>query len=102
MDRKENCMRAPIRRRVWLLLLAIGFTLMNVALFLHPMSPENFLDIALSNPLQSVSDTQGGGVAVFFWVSVGLTLFSAIRFLLPRNFLDRLLHHSKPTARLAH
>ncbi len=95
-------MFAPIRRRVWLLMLAIGFTLMNVALFLHPMSPVDFLDVALSDPWQSIADTQGGGMAMFFWASSALTLFSVMRFLLPKNVLQRLFNHLKPTARLAH
>ena len=93
---------APIRRRVWLLLALIGFALMNVALFLHPMSPENFLDIALSDPLQSIADTQGGNVAMFFWGSVVLTILGGVRFLIPASMLYRLFHHSKPAARLAH
>jgi hypothetical protein len=94
--------RAPIRRLVWLLLTAIGFALMNVALFLHPMSPEDFLDAALSNPWQSVVDTQGGGMAVFFWASASLTIFTALRFLAVANLLQRLFHHPKQATRLAH
>lgn len=95
-------MQAPIRRRVWLLLTAIGFTLMNVALFLHPMSPEDFFDIALSNPWESIADLQGGGVAMFFWGSALLTLICGMRFLTPLSVLHRLFHHTKPATRLAH
>jgi hypothetical protein len=99
---EEIMTHAPIRRSVWLLLALIGFALVNVALFLHPMSPENFLDIALSAPLQSVADIQGGNVAMFFWGSVALTVFGGVRFLIPTSALHRLFHHSKPAARLAH
>jgi len=95
-------MHAPIRRRVWLLLMVIGFTLMNVALFLHPMNPTDFLNIASSDPWQSIVDAQGGGMAMFFWVSAIFTAFCALRFLIPASILQRLAHPSKSMTRLAH
>ena len=66
--------RSQVRRRVWFFGLMTGFALMNVALFVHPMSPEDFLGLAFSDPLQSIVDAQGGAMALFFWFSAGLAL----------------------------
>ena len=55
-------------------LMLAGIGLMNVAMFLHPMSPEDFLGLALSNPLQTLADTQGGAAALLFWVGVPVSL----------------------------
>lgn len=61
-------------RRVWFFWSIIGFALMNVALFLHPMSPEDFLGLAFSDPMQGIFDAQGGAMAIFFWISFALAL----------------------------
>ncbi len=45
-----------------------GMGLMSVAMFVHPMSPEDFLDQVASDPLQTVAALQGGGVAALFWI----------------------------------
>ncbi len=94
---------SPIRRRVWLSGLLCGFALMNVALFLHPMSPEDFLQLAFSDPVLSVFDAQGAGVAVFFWGSAALTFAGLIGLLASSHLLNRLLPGSKAVApALAH
>ena len=56
----------------WLYLAVVGFGLVNVALFLHPMNPSDFLVLAVSDPWSSIVDQQGGGVALFFWFSSAL------------------------------
>jgi hypothetical protein len=52
---------------IFLGLVLTGAGLMSVAMFLHPMSPEDFLGLAASDPLQTVAEHQGGMVALFFW-----------------------------------
>ncbi len=44
-----------------------GVGLMSVAMFLHPMSPEDFLGQVSSDPLQTVAELQGSGAALLFW-----------------------------------
>jgi len=58
-------------------LVLAGIGLMSVAMFLHPMSPEDFLGSVLSNPLQTVADTQGGAAALLFWAGVPVSLAGA-------------------------
>jgi hypothetical protein len=52
-----------------------GAGLMSVAMFLHPMSPEDFLGQVASDPLQTVMALQGNELAALFWVGamVGAT-----------------------------
>jgi len=50
-------------------LMLAGMGLMSIAMFLHPMSPEDFLGSAFSNPLQSIADAEGGMIALLFWGS---------------------------------
>ncbi|HSY28065.1 MAG TPA: hypothetical protein VK832_11210 [Burkholderiaceae bacterium] len=66
--------RSQVSRRGWVFGMMTGFALMNVALFAHPMSPEDFLGLAFSDPLQSIADAQGGAMAIFFWISSALAL----------------------------
>jgi hypothetical protein len=54
---------------IFLGLMLSGVGLMSVAMFLHPMSPEDFLGLVLSNPLQTIADAEGGLVALLFWGS---------------------------------
>lgn len=55
-------------------LMLAGMGLMSVAMFLHPMSPEDFLGLALSNPLQTVVDAEGSAIAMLFWTSAAIFL----------------------------
>jgi len=41
---------------------------MMLALFLHPMSPEHFLALALSRPWETVADRYGMHAAILFWL----------------------------------
>jgi hypothetical protein len=50
----------------------VGFGLMNFALFLHPMNPEDFLALVLSAPSETMLDAYGIQAAVLFWISVTL------------------------------
>jgi hypothetical protein len=50
-------------------LILAGIGLMSAALFLHPMSPEDFLGAVLADPLQTLGDAQGSGLALLFWSS---------------------------------
>ena len=92
--------RIEASSRVWFFMLIVAMALITVALFLHPMSPEDFLSLAISDPLQSVLDPQGGNVAIFFWLSTALAAlglsgvlgqFSLFRRLF-RHLAHRLLH----------
>jgi hypothetical protein len=64
-----------VSRHTFLMWVLTGFALVNMALFLHPMSPEDFLEFALSNPIATVFDAQGGLMAAVFWC--GILLFLA-------------------------
>jgi len=89
--------RFQIGRRVWLFGLIAGFTLANVALFLHPMSPEDFLGLAFSDPMQSVFDAEGGAMAIFFWISATLGLAGLSGLLASSQAIQSILHHHKQT-----
>jgi hypothetical protein len=85
-----------INRRICLILLLTGAVLASVALFLHPMSPEDFLGLVFSDPLQSVIDAQGGNMAIFFWVSVALAVVGLSGWLTSFHLLRRFLHQPRP------
>lgn len=80
------------RGRMWFFCSISGFALMNLALFLHPMSPEDFLRIAFSDPLHSVFDAQGGGMAIFFWTSAALALSGLVGLLTSSRLVRHLRH----------
>ncbi len=63
-----------INKGIYLGLILAGTGLMSAALFLHPMSPEDFLDLVLSNPLLTLGDAQGSGLALLFWASAAVCL----------------------------
>jgi hypothetical protein len=79
--------------RTWFFWIVTGLALMDVALFLHPMSPESFLELAFSDPMQSIFELQGGGVAIFFWTSMAFALIGLFGLLIsnfsPRRLLPR-------------
>ncbi|MBV8634663.1 MAG: hypothetical protein JO002_09260 [Burkholderiaceae bacterium] len=52
---------------MYLGLMLAGVGLMSVAMFLHPMSPEDFLGLVLSDPLQTVTEIHGREAAALFW-----------------------------------
>jgi hypothetical protein len=47
---------------------------MCLALFLHPMSPENFLLLAVTVPLETLSESYASGMAQLFWASATLVI----------------------------
>ncbi|HEX7645607.1 MAG TPA: hypothetical protein VF450_01085 [Noviherbaspirillum sp.] len=51
-------------------LILAGVGLSSVAMFLHPMSPEDFLSLSLSDPLQTVAGLYGRVPASLFWSGV--------------------------------
>jgi len=57
-----------------------GLFIMCIALFLHPMSPENFLGVVLTIPLQTVAYAYGLQTAVLFWVGLVLTTWGLFVF----------------------
>jgi hypothetical protein len=56
----------------------IGLQLMCFALFLHPMSPEHFLLLAITAPLETLSEPYGFGMALGFWISLSLLLIGLL------------------------
>ncbi len=74
----------------------LGFGLMNVALFVHPMNPEDFLYLVFSDPLATVLDAQGGDVALFFWGSLLLCLFACFGMFFRHASLHRLILRGQP------
>ncbi len=69
-----------------------GIGLMSTALFLHPMSPQDFLDVVLSNPLLTLGQAQGSGLALLFWASAAVCL-TGLAGLIVHLFL--LAHHGE-------
>jgi hypothetical protein len=63
----------------WSYWLWAGSGLMSMALFIHPISPEDFLALACSDPLQTLKDDYGIQAAMMFWVSVMLLGIGVIR-----------------------
>lgn len=63
-----------IGRHPWIHCIWSGLGLLNLALFLHPMNPMDFLALAFSDPLQTVANQYGHAMAVLFWLSLMLTL----------------------------
>lgn len=76
--------RVQSGRLIWFNCIVAGLTLMNLALFLHPMSPGDFLELVCADPLRTVLDANGGGIAVFFWLSA-LTLLTGLLGVLVRS-----------------
>lgn len=68
--------RHAARISVWL-----GITWMSAALFLHPMSPENFMGMALEAPWTTLSSPQGANLAAWFWLSFAMVLLGIGRLL---------------------
>jgi hypothetical protein len=86
-------------RRVCLYCILAGFGLMNVALFLHPMSPEDFLAVAFSDPVSTLLDANGRETALFFWGSMTVMLFGLLGFLGQSQFFQRMLQAQKPRSK---
>lgn len=57
-------------RRYCLFFIAMGSLLMLVALFLHPMRPEDFLSLAFSQPQEIFLGVEGARAAILFWSSL--------------------------------
>lgn len=91
MDRSGN------GRRVFLYSTLIGFALMNVALFLHPMSPQDFLGLAISDPRLTILNTDGQGTAVCFWISASVMLAGLFGWVGRSRFVNRMWQERKPT-----
>ena len=60
------------KRRKYLICISVGLQLMSLALFLHPMSPENFLSLALTDPIETIRNQYGFGMALLFWLSLAV------------------------------
>jgi hypothetical protein len=93
---------SQFNRRLCTVLFMCGTVLVSVALFLHPMSPEDFLNLVFSDPLQTVIDAQGGNMAIFFWISVALAVFGLSGFLASSHLLHHLLHPPKSKLNALH
>jgi hypothetical protein len=81
--------------------MSAGFALTNMALFLHPMSPEDFLGMAFSDPLLTVLDENGCRMAVFFWGGVSMMLIGLVCLLGQSRLFHRRLPACKPHLKAA-
>jgi hypothetical protein len=81
--------------RVWMYHMLAGFILMNMALFLHPMSPQDFLKLAFSDPLLTIQDAESYGLAVFFWTGIVMMGFGAAGVLERSGFFHKILSKKK-------
>ena len=81
----------------WLYCVLAGFTLMNLSLFLHPMSPADFLELAISDPLVTVLEPNGNGIAAIFWFSVALMFAGVLGSLARSRYVRRIISTHKHT-----
>ena len=58
--------------RLCIYCLWLGSGLMSFALFLHPMSPEDFLALAFWTPAETIQTAYGIQAAILFWISLSL------------------------------
>ena len=66
---------------------------MSIAVFLHPMSPQDFMDSALSDPIATLFD-QGAPMAMAFWTSLVVALLAVVLMLRHSTLLrPPHLHH---------
>lgn len=77
--------------RFWM---AIGFALINAAMFLHPMSPEDFLGQVSTSPLAMLIDAPGGLMVLFFWFGMSVCLAGIVGFIASRYPFQRADHAS--------
>ncbi|MGZ3236263.1 MAG: hypothetical protein ACXU8A_02710 [Burkholderiaceae bacterium] len=81
----------------------VGLQLMCFALFLHPMSPENFLQLAITDPLETLNDQYGVGMAIGFWISLSLLLIGLVGWIDIAHFLKNLQRaKSRSSSRFRH
>jgi hypothetical protein len=65
----------------------LGIGLMSLALLLHPMSPDDFLALALSAPLATIQKPYGMQAATLFWISVPTICMGALGLVCDVRFL---------------
>jgi hypothetical protein len=51
-----------------------GLGLLSFALLLHPMSPEHFFELLLTDPLDTVRHEYGRAMGILFWISAALMI----------------------------
>lgn len=56
----------------------IGLQLICFALFLHPMSPQDFLSLAINAPLETLSQSQGFAMSIGFWIGLLVVAIGSI------------------------
>jgi len=61
--------------KAWFICAFAGFVLANFALFLHPMSPQDFLGTLFSDPVATFHDERDLGTVVVFWCGALMALF---------------------------
>lgn len=71
-------LRAVISKHACRSAIGIGFALINAAMFLHPMSPEDFLTQLLADPFVLLFDIPGGLMTVVFMAGFAIFLAGAI------------------------
>lgn len=49
-----------------------GLGLLSFALLLHPMSPEHFFELLITDPLETVRHEYGRAMGILFWISAAL------------------------------
>ncbi len=68
----------------------IGLWVMSVALFLHPTTPQDFLALAFSTPLETINATDGNCAAAAFWSGIMFVFAGLIGFIwhMHHRYLD--------------
>jgi hypothetical protein len=61
-------------RRKYAICILAGLQVMSFALLLHPMNPEDLLALAAKDPMATITDQYGFGMARMFWFSLILIL----------------------------
>lgn len=89
-------------RRYGLFFISMGSLLMMVALFLHPMRPEDFLALAFSWPQEVFLGAEGTRAAILFWVSLLLQAAGGIGCLMAFAAARRLRRRARAASHPAH
>ena len=90
-----------MNRRVLCYIALAAFMLLNIALFLHPMNPADFLAQILVDPLATIADPDGGAMAALFWCGVAGLAISFFALIGSTQFMHRLFAEHKPVLKVA-
>lgn len=78
-----------------------GLGLLSFALLLHPMSPEHFFELLITDPLETIRHEYGRAMGILFWISAALMVGGLVGWLhagLRALSASAKSRHEKPSA----